>query len=144
DKDFLARALNDTRYLSRVAKEYLTLVCPDTWAIPGQLTAMLRARFGLHNADILGWNGQKDRTDHRHHAVDACVRGVTVTALLQRFAHARSQSGEDMSGRLVDNMPFPWPTYREHVKRAVNNLCVSHNPDHSYQKAMHNDTAYGL
>lgn len=144
DKDFLARALNDTRYLSRVAKEYLTLVCPDTWAIPGQLTAMLRARFGLNNADILGWNGQKDRTDHRHHAVDACVIGVTDRALLQRFADASSQSREHMSGRLVDNMPFPWPTYREHVKRAVNNLWVSHKPDHSYQKAMHNDTAYGL
>ena len=27
-KDFLARALNDTRYLSRVAAEYLRLICP--------------------------------------------------------------------------------------------------------------------
>jgi CRISPR-associated endonuclease Csn1 len=29
DKDFLARALNDTRHLSRVAREYLSLICPQ-------------------------------------------------------------------------------------------------------------------
>ncbi len=28
DKDFLARALTDTAYLSRIAKEYLSLICP--------------------------------------------------------------------------------------------------------------------
>jgi CRISPR-associated protein, csn1 family len=36
DKDFLARALNDTRYLSRIAKAYMQLVCPQgTRVIPG-------------------------------------------------------------------------------------------------------------
>jgi len=41
-------------------------------------------------------------------------------------------------------MPLPWPTCRDHVKRAVSRIWVSHKPDHSYEKAMHNDTAYGL
>lgn len=48
DKDFLARALNDTAYLSRIAKEYLSLICPPNKvrAIPGRMTAMLRGKFG--------------------------------------------------------------------------------------------------
>lgn len=143
DKDFLARALNDTRHLSRVAREYLSLICPQgTRVIPGQMTAMLRAKFGLN--DILGLQGEKNRNDHRHHAVDACVIGVTDQGLLQRFAQASASAREAELGRLVDDMPLPWETYREHVARAVGNILVSHKPDHGHEGAMHNDTAYAL
>lgn len=143
DKGFLARALNDTRYLSRVAREYLSLVCPqNTRVIPGQMTAMLRAKFGLN--DILGLNGEKNRNDHRHHAVDACVVAVTDQGMLQRFAQASASARERQLNRLVEDMPLPWPTYREHVARAVHNIWVSHKPDHGHEGAMHNATAYAL
>jgi len=143
DKGFLARALNDTRHLSRVAKEYLSLICPqNTRAIPGQMTAMLRAKFGLN--DILGLNGEKNRNDHRHHAVDACVIAVTDQGMLQRFASASASARERQLNKLVDTMPLPWASYREHVKRAIGNIWVSHKPDHGHEGAMHNDTAYGL
>ena len=143
DKGFLARALNDTRYLSRVAREYVSLICPqNTRVIPGRMTAMLRAKFGLN--DVLGTNGIKNRNDHRHHAVDACVIAVTDQGLLQRFAKASASAREQQLNRLVETMPDPWPTYRDHVQRAVNNIWVSHKPDHSHEGAMHNDTAYAL
>jgi len=143
DKGFLARALNDTRYLSRVAREYVSLICPqNTRVIPGRMTAMLRAKFGLN--DVLGTNGIKNRNDHRHHAVDACVIAVTDQGLLQRFAKASASAREQHLNRLVETMPDPWPTYRQHVQRAVNNIWVSHKPDHSHEGAMHNDTAYAL
>lgn len=143
DKDFLARALNDTRYLSRVAREYLSLICPQaTRVIPGQMTAMLRAKFGLN--DILGLNGEKNRNDHRHHAVDACVIAVTDQGMLQRFAQASASTRERQLNRLVDHMPLPWPSYRDHVSRAVNHIWVSHKPDHGHEGAMHKDTAYAL
>lgn len=143
DKGFLARALNDTRYLSRVAKEYLSLICPhNTRAIPGQMTAMLRAKFGLN--DVLGVNGLKNRNDHRHHAVDACVIGVTDQGMLQRFSQASASAREKQLNRLVETMPLPWPTYREHVEKAIQSIWVSHKPDHGHEGAMHNDTAYSL
>ena len=141
DAGFLARALNDTRYLSRVAREYLSLICPqNTRAIPGQMTAILRRHFGLN--DVLGLNGEKNRDDHRHHAVDACVVAVTDQGMLQRFAQASANARERQLNRLVENMPLPWPTYREHVERAISNIWVSHKPDHGYEGAMHEDTAY--
>lgn len=144
DKDFLARALNDTRYLSRVAAEYLRLVCPGsaTRVIPGQMTAMLRAKFGLN--DVLGLDGEKNRNDHRHHAVDACVIGVTDQGLLQRFADANAQAREGGLTRLVESMPLPWDTYRDHVERAVRHIWVSHKPDHGFEGAMMEETSYGI
>jgi CRISPR-associated endonuclease Csn1 len=143
DKSFLARALNDTRYLSRVAREYVSLICPqDTRVIPGQMTAMLRAKFGLN--DILGLQGEKNRNDHRHHAVDACVIAVTDQGMLQRFAQASASARALQLDKLVDDMPLPWPSYREHVARAIHSIWVSHKPDHGHEGAMHNDTAYGL
>lgn len=143
DKSFLARALNDTRHLSKVAREYLSLICPqNTRVIPGRMTAMLRAKFGLN--DVLGLNGEKNRNDHRHHAVDACVIAVTDQGLLQRFARASASAREQQLNRLVENMPLPWDSYRDHVHRAIERIWVSHKPDHGHEGAMHNDTAYGL
>ncbi|MCZ6803735.1 MAG: type II CRISPR RNA-guided endonuclease Cas9 [Proteobacteria bacterium] len=143
-KDFLARALNDTAYISRIAKEYLSLICPanKVRAIPGRMTALLRGKFGLNQ--LLSGSTSKNRDDHRHHALDAAVIGVTDQGLLQRFAKASADSREKQLGKLVEEMPLPWPTYREHVKRALNNIIVSHKPDHGYQGAMHEASAWGL
>lgn len=144
DKDFLARALNDTAYLSRIAKEYLSLICPPNKvrAIPGRMTALLRGKFGLDH--LLSGAERKNRNDHRHHAVDAAVIGVTEQGLLQRFAQASARARARQLDRLVESMPFPWPTYREHVERALGHIIVSHKPDHGYQGAMHEKTAWGL
>lgn len=144
DKGFLARALNDTAYLSRIAKEYLSLVCPpnSVRAIPGRMTALLRGKFGLN--ELLSGTGQKNRNDHRHHALDAAVIAVTDQGLLQRFSQASVSAKERQLNRLVDDMPLPWPSYREHVERALNTIIVSHKPDHGYQGAMHEETAWGL
>ena len=144
DKDFLARALNDTAYISRLAKEYLTLVCPanKVRSIPGRLTALLRGKFGLN--ELLSGTAEKNRNDHRHHALDAAVIAITDQGLLQRFSQANAQAREKGLRRLVEDMPLPWPTYREQVGRALRNIVVSYRPDHGYQSGLHNDTAYGL
>lgn len=144
DRDFLARALNDTAYISRIAKEYLSLICPPNIvrAIPGRMTALLRGKFGLNR--FLSGSGLKNRDDHRHHALDAAVIGITDQGLLQRFAKASASARESNLDRLVENMPLPWPTYREHVERGLSHIIVSHKPDHGYQGAMHEETAWGF
>ncbi|SHL56363.1 CRISPR-associated endonuclease Csn1 [Nitrosospira sp. Nsp11] len=142
DAGFLPRALNDTRYMSKVAREYLSLICPNTRVIPGRMTAMLRGKFGLN--DVLGLNGEKNRNDHRHHAVDACVIGVTDQYLLQQFANASASARKQHLNRLVEKMPLPWENYREHVKRAIEHVLVSHKPDHSFEGSMFKETSYGI
>lgn len=144
DKDFLARALNDTAYLSRIAREYLTCICPHdkVRVIPGRMTAMLRGKFGLNK--LLSGNESKNRNDHRHHALDAMVIGITDQGMLQRFAAASASARALALDRLVDDIEPPWPAYREHVERALQHIVVSQKPDHGYQGAMHEETAWGL
>jgi CRISPR-associated endonuclease Csn1 len=77
-KDFAARALNDTRHLSKVAFEYLKLICPNTRVIPGKMTSKLAYHFGLYRILHPEGRNEKNRNDHRHHAVDACVIAVTA------------------------------------------------------------------
>lgn len=144
NKDFLARALNDTAYISVVALKYLSLICPPNHvrAIPGRMTAKLRGKFGLNQ--LLSGNEEKNRNDHKHHALDAAVIGITDQGLLKKFADANKRTGEFGLKRLVSNMPLPWPTYREDVKFHLQHITVSHKPDHGYQGAMHEETAWGL
>ena len=120
EKGFLARALNDTRYLSRVAREYLTLICPQIGCvrvIPGQMTAMLRAKFGLN--DVLGLNGEKNRNDHRHHArrrlCDRRNRSEPITTLCQRECRCTQQGAGQAGGgdaATLENLPQPCRAHR--------------------------------
>lgn len=47
--EFISRQLNDTRYIGKKAVEYLSTICKDVKAFPGQLTAELRHLWGLNN-----------------------------------------------------------------------------------------------
>ena len=144
ENDFVARALTDTAYLARVAKQYLACVCCDKriTTIPGRLTALLRGHYGLNK--LLVGSAHKNRDDHRHHAIDAAVIGITDRALLNRVSRASAQARDQQLNKLIDDMPLPWPTFRAQVERAVNALHVSHKPDHGFQGQMHEDTAWGF
>lgn len=144
DADFLARQLTDTAYLARLAREYLTTICPPNrvWVVPGRLTALLRTRFQL-NA-LLGGNQTKNRDDHRHHAIDAAVIAITDRGFLQKMAAAAAQAEEAGIARVLRGLTEPWSGFREQLRRAIERTYVSYRPDHSYEGQMHNDTAYGL
>jgi len=138
------RQLTDTQYLSRISKEYLSKICDPNkvWVTPGRLTAMLRGRWGLNS--ILSDHNRKNRTDHRHHAIDAIVIGVTDRGLLQKISRAAEPAEKKYMEKLLDGMPDPWPGFRDEVKAKVQAIIVSHKPDHGRQGALHNDTAYGI
>lgn len=163
DGDFLARHLNDTRYLSRVAREIMSYVCRDVWVVPGQMTAILRGRWGL--GSILPTSNldpeygpdssvKKNRLDHRHHAIDAIVVGLTDRGLLGRIARANAREGMDA---LEISDPDGWDDFRGHVREAILAINVSHKSDRrlsggriqrgnsgSTSGKLHNATAYGL
>jgi CRISPR-associated endonuclease Csn1 len=166
---FLARHLTDTQYLSRLAREYLSALYPETgegsshvWVSPGRLTEMLRRNWGLNHHlpdhNLAGGATQpKNRRDHRHHAIDAIVVAVTDRAMLNRIAREAGSQGHEAADRLVAGIPDPWAGFSEAVGEAVRAITVSHRSDHgSASKAgrpanrdatagrLHNETAYGL
>ncbi|MBB4284321.1 type II CRISPR RNA-guided endonuclease Cas9 [Roseospira goensis] len=142
EQDFLARQLTDTQYLARRTAEYLgCLYAKDegvrVWVTPGRLTAMLRGKWGLDG--LLSDHNRKTRTDHRHHAIDAFVVGCTDRGLLNRVARA----ADETRPRLIEDMPAPWPAFRESLQARLSTVVASHKPDHGTQGRLHEDTAYG-
>jgi CRISPR-associated endonuclease Csn1 len=143
ERDFLDRQLMETQYLSRLTREYLGKICnPDrVWVTPGKLTEMLRGKWGLNR--LLSDHNLKDRTDHRHHVIDAFVVAVTDRALLQRVAAAADQEAE--RDRLIAEMPPPYPRFDfEDFRRRLNAVAVSYKPDHGIAGKLHDETAHGV
>jgi CRISPR-associated endonuclease Csn1 len=144
DGDFLARHLTDTAFLGRVAREYLTAICPSNrvWSIPGRLTALLRSRWGLNT--LLSDSNHKNRSDQRHHTIDAAVVAVTDRGLLGRISHLAARGLEGGVQRFLDGLEEPWPGYRTGLEFGLSKVVVSYKPDHGTGTRLHNDTAYGL
>ncbi len=140
---FLARQLSDTAYMSRVAREYLSSVCPpnNVWVTTGRLTAMLRAKWGLNK--LISDGEDKNRLDQRHHAIDATVIACVDRSLVNRITRAAEASADRRAGRLIESLEYPWPTFRDGLEHALTKMVVSYRPDHSPAAALHNDTAYG-
>ncbi|MDR3388335.1 MAG: type II CRISPR RNA-guided endonuclease Cas9 [Rudaea sp.] len=143
DTDFLARHLTDTAYLGRAAKQYLSAICPPNcvWVSSGKLTGLLRGKFGLSR--LLSDDGQKNREDHRHHALDAAVIGLCSRSLIQRIATAAARAEGKGEERLLEGLDLPWPSFRNDLQQCLGQIVVSHRPDHGKQAALHNDTNYG-
>ncbi|MGB3388711.1 MAG: type II CRISPR RNA-guided endonuclease Cas9, partial [Pseudaminobacter sp.] len=172
EEDFLARQLTDTQYLSRLAHEYLDALYPAEEAdgdgvlarrrhvrvIPGRLTEMLRRNWGLNallpDHNFAGTAQAKNRKDHRHHAIDAAVIGVTTRSLLQKISTQAAQREAIALEDTIADIPEPWPGFRDDLKAVVDRIVVSHKPDHGTLPKpgengrtagqLHNDTAYGI
>lgn len=120
DSDFKSRQLNDTRYISREAKSYLSKICRDIVVAPGQMTSNLRSKWGLNS--ILSLDDEKSREDHRHHAVDALVMACTNVGYLQELSRwNRYHRSYDLK-----EFPLPWEDFRQQVDYHVNRILISH------------------
>lgn len=141
---FLARQLNETKYLSRLAKGYLGRICnPDAiYVTPGTLTGLLRGKWGLNS--ILETGNAKNRDDHRHHAIDAIVIGAMTRGLINHLSREASRrEGQDFEAAL-DRIPWPFESFRDEIRKGVCGIVVSHKPEHGKGGALHEDTAYGF
>jgi CRISPR-associated endonuclease Csn1 len=141
---FLARQLNETKYLSRLAKTYLGKICdPDQiYVTPGTLTGLLRGKWGLNG--LLGDDNRKNRTDHRHHAIDAIVIGAMTRGLLQSLARDAGRAEQSEFDAALGKIPQPFENFRDAVRESMEKLVVSNKPEHGKGGALHEDTAYGL
>ena len=162
---FIARQLTDTQYLSRMARAYLSSLYTEhegVFVIPGRMTAMLRRLWGLnellpdHNyVENPHSNAPKNRLDHRHHAIDAAVVGVTTRGLLNEISKAATRAENQNLDKLFVDLPTPWETFRDDLRDALDKIVISHKADHGRKglapkgkdataARLHNDTAYGL
>ncbi|WP_324069900.1 MAG: type II CRISPR RNA-guided endonuclease Cas9 [Flavobacterium sp.] len=120
DDDFSSRQLNDTRYISKEAKNYLSRICKNVIVSPGQATSNLRQKWGMNN--ILNDENEKTRDDHRHHAVDALVMACTKISYVQELSKWNRYNRNSE----LKNFPLPWESFRYDAEKAVEKILISH------------------
>ena len=168
ENDFSARALKDTQYLSRIARTYLDALYDGgddkshVWVVPGRLTEMLRRHWGLNGLTALTDSDAqnvkvKNRTDHRHHAIDAAVVAATDRGLIKRISDIAKRDELNGAEEIARSVPPAWKGFRNDISAQVARIIVSHRADHgridpaarqsgrdSTSGQLHNDTAYGI
>lgn len=141
--DFVSRQLNDTRYICSEVKKYLLPIGSKISITKGQVTASLRHVWSLNKIISIDGSNQKNREDHRHHAIDAIVIALTSEKLLHQIANAASHTGKSISERGFE-LAFPWPRLFDDTKAKIDSMIVSHAVRRRLAGSLHDETAYSL
>lgn len=121
-EEFKERNLNDTRYICKFFKNYveryLKLADESTAkrcvVLSGQMTAFLRARWGIHKI--------RNESD-RHHALDAAVVAACTHGMVKRLAdysqnrelsQIRGGFIDESTGEIIGKQHFPEPWLHFH------------------------------
>lgn len=162
---FLARNLNDTSYIARLASQW-TKDCLEFLPLSenevtiagekgskvhvevmnGSLTAMLRHYWGL---------GSKNRDNHLHHAVDAVIIGFTNASVIKAFSdfiklqeqnRAKFYAKQIAESEYKDKKAFfePYKNFRQMVLDKVDSIFVSKPPRKRARGALHEETFYSF
>lgn len=150
-EDFSSRQLNDTRYATKVAMQYIAMLYGGTvddngrrriQSMTGGITALVRKAWGMNR--ILG-DGEKNRDDHRHHAVDAiaiAMTGPALVKLLTDFIKNREKQ-QIFNMRIEEPLPVgKWTSFIDDLRSAIEKITVSHSPSRKTSGALHKETIY--
>jgi CRISPR-associated endonuclease Csn1 len=154
-KDFTSRQLNDTRYATRLAGDYLALLYGGRVdangtrrirATAGQVTAFLRNEWKLNTIlqdgpTTNGGAAPKSRDDHRHHSVDAVVTALTDDGTIQALSRAAERAPLERRRRFAV-LEGPWPNFVDTVRSQIESVVVSHRPQKKVSGALHEETFY--
>lgn len=143
---FVARSLNDTRYLSKIAKQYLDVISTDpTVVVTGRHTANLRHDWGLNtflSDSVNNKKDQKNRDDHRHHLIDAFVVGMTSRSVLQSMAaNARRRDSDNKFRRGHYELSSQ---LRDQLQNLLGNVVISVKPERNANGKFYEETALGF
>lgn len=151
-EDFSERQLNDTRYASRLAADYLGLLYGGRvdalgtlriQAGQGRVTAELRRSWDLEG--ILGDGQGKTRDDHRHHAVDAVVIALTTPGMVKRLSVESSRHADRSTPGARTPRAYlsePWPGFSQQVRVAIGEIIPSHQRSAKVRGPLHEETLY--
>jgi len=158
--DFSARQLNDTRYVSVLSARFLGAlyggrdvmdgekVRQVIFASSGSVTATLRSSWGLEAIlhELVptepGESRGKPRTDHRHHAIDAITIALTRPKVIQSMARAASMEPWQKDARAWRKIELPWKNFVPSIRPRIEEMLVSHRPEHKMSGELHKGTNY--
>jgi len=134
--EYLTRSLNDTKYASKMAVKYLSLlyggVCDENnkqkvFTTNGMITSKLRNSWKLNT--ILNNENKKSRDDHRHHAIDAIIIAYTLKI-------------KNLNMNNYRKFNIPYDNFYSYIETKINNIKTSHEVDKRIGKKLHEDNFY--
>ncbi|MEZ5648848.1 MAG: type II CRISPR RNA-guided endonuclease Cas9 [Alphaproteobacteria bacterium] len=130
------RHLNDTRYITRLVKSHLenSLALGKGNRVQtrnGALTAHLRYAWGF---------GDKDRTNDRHHALDAIVLACSTQSMVQRLTNWNKYKARKENPTSKPRPPLPWEDFRTAAKKKLQEVFVSRMPYRKITGHAHEET----
>lgn len=134
-RDFISSQLNDTRYISKLTIEYVKQLGCDVTTSKGVTTAWLRHQWGLNN--LIGETNKKERTDHRHHAIDAAVVACVDRSLYKQIQSWTKNNVQDLK------INSPYPDYRDELDEYLKHVIVSHDTQRKLSGGLHEETGAG-
>ena len=129
--DFISSQLNDTRIISVLALDYVRQLGCDVSVTKGYVVSKIRHQWGFNN--LIGETNRKERTDHRHHAVDAVVIAATSRKLYTKAVNQIKKNKIEI--------PVPYPGLRDELAGKLDGLIISHQPSHGLSDQLHEETA---
>ena len=167
-EEFSQSCLNDSRYIAKLAMQYLGALfgasngCVGVseegkgkrviFASTGKVTAWIRREWKLN--EILAEGGgkggegadvEKNRADHRHHAIDALVISLSTAKIVKELNDAAKNADSSATSRLfTKGMVLPPVTdFKDLVEKIVAGIVVSKRVDSKVRGALHEETNLG-
>lgn len=144
--NFSSSQLNDTRYAAKEAALYCGLLYGREYRkhifnVSGPTTAVIRRMWDLNR--VLG-SPEKNREDHRQHAIDAIVIALTSPALVKNISQQAERIPKDKrkNDRWWRFIEPPWDTLFNEAHEKVLNIIVSHKPERKVSGRLHEETNY--
>ncbi len=139
------RLIGDTAYIAREARAWLAKLMPNgVFQVEprnGRLVSTLRKIW--HVNELLSTDGEKNRNDHRHHALDAAICALFGTRAMQQLI-AWYKAKEDNPEARPPSVAQPWPKLREDLGTALDRIIVSHRVRRKVNGQLHDETRLGL
>lgn len=112
--------LNDTRIITKFALSYLKSVFPHTFPVKGSMTDTFKRQWGL-----LDREESKDRTNYRHHAIDALTVACIDRGKFNLLSEAIRASADGTHLKFAK----PWQSFDTDVLNAVQYIIPKHFVD---------------
>ena len=132
------RHLNDTRYIARMAREYLkeSLFAnsdkENVQVRAGQFTARVRHIWGIEKIREKG---------HKHHAVDAIVLACSDQKMVEELAiESQKENERELKRKHRFLLKTPWESFKSDVESVQKNIFCSRAPRRKVKGQGHQET----
>ncbi len=126
---FSRRQLVDTGVMTRHAVFFLKSVYPNTHSRSGRVTEWARKAWGVQ-----GFYEEKNRNDHKHHAIDAMCIAALTDQYYPRITTAFREDEEAARNSSANLAAYPWATFPQDVFERSEEILVRHLSRHKETK----------